>query len=333
MPYHIVAPLCTSTFRRAAYCLIVMVASIVGCGSDSGPLGQEPPACVLPGIPAGIATDAEARLFDYDASAPIDPRLTVESQANGVTIHTLDFASPKGGRVTGLLFVPDGPGPFAGLIVQHGLPGSARGVAGDAAFFARHGAVVVAIDAPFTRRGGATVRFTDADSAEQVQLITDLRRAVDFLVSRPDVDPARLGYRGWSYGGAMGALFAGVERRLATYILTVGDGGLVSHLTGPDDGPVPLSGLPCVARQRWLQAMIPIEPIRFVGRAAPAPLLLQSGTQDNLVPVPDAERLHQAASSPKTIRWYSAGHGLNAQAITDQVEWLRDKLGMLPRSQ
>jgi cephalosporin-C deacetylase-like acetyl esterase len=44
---------------------------------------------------------------------------------------------------------------------------------------------------------------------------------VDVLLARADVDPARLGALGISYGGASGALFAGVERRVAAYALAV----------------------------------------------------------------------------------------------------------------
>ena len=33
----------------------------------------------------------------------------------------------------------------------------------------------------------------------------------------------------------MGGLLAGVEDRLRAYVLQVGDGGLVTHMTGPED--------------------------------------------------------------------------------------------------
>jgi dienelactone hydrolase len=245
-----------------------------------------------------------------------------------VEIYEVSFRSPRGGgRATGRLFVPEGAGPFAGMLLQHGLPGTAEAMTSQALVLARHGAVVLALDAPFARRGGDPLRFTEADSAEQVQYMTDLRRAVDLLVARPDVDASRLGYMGISYGGAMGALFVGIEPRLKTAILVVADGGLVSHFTG-NAGADPLAGLSCGQRRRWLESMIPIEPIKYVGFASPTPLLLQSGRQDNLVPQGDAEQLHAAAGDPKTIRWYNAGHGLTAEAARDRLVWLQQRLGM-----
>jgi dienelactone hydrolase len=63
---------------------------------------------------------------------------------------------------------------------------------------------VIAIDAPFARRSGAPIAFTRRDRAEQIQLIVDLRRAVDLLRARADVDDDRIAYLGMSYGAVMG---------------------------------------------------------------------------------------------------------------------------------
>jgi len=210
---------------------------------------------------------------------------------------------------------------------MHGLPGNARVMVALGQSLAEHGAVGIAIDAPFARRGGEPVRFTAQDRVEQIQLIKDLQRAVDVLRARPNVDAGRIAYVGVSYGGAMGALFAGVERRLKAAALVVGDGGLVSHFTGPEDYNF-MSGLACATRVSWFEAMTPIEPIRFIGEAASTPLLLQSGRFDTLVPVADAEALHAAAPASKTILWYDAGHGLNQQATFDRLDWLHVHLGI-----
>jgi uncharacterized protein len=234
----------------------------------------------------------------------------------------VSFASPRGGRATGLMCVPAGSGSFAGILLQHGMPGNAEQTLVTARNLARHGAVVLSLDAPWARRGGPPVAFTSQDSADQVQLITDMQRGVDVLIARRDVDPARLAYVGVSYGGAMGALLAGVERRLKTLILAVGDGGLVSHFTGADDPPDGPLGISREQWRRWLAAMRPIEPLCFVGRAPPASIFFQSGRQDRLVPPVDALWLHSAASEPKTVKWYDAGHGLGPQARVDQLKWL-----------
>ena len=125
----------------------------------------------------------------------------------------------------------------------------------------------------------------------------------------------------------MGALFVGIERRMKAAVLVVGDGGLVSHFTGPEDSSF-MAGLSCATRVGWLGAMTPIEPIRFIPHASPIALLLQSGQLDNLVPAADAEALHAAAPEPRTIRWYAAGHGLDQQAAWDRHDWLHTQIGL-----
>jgi dienelactone hydrolase len=250
----------------------------------------------------GVATAADRDLFAYDVNAPLNLQKTVESTSNGVEVSAISFSSPGGGTVTGLLFDPVARSSLRpGIVLMHGMPGTARGMAGYAQLLAQYGAVVIAIDAPFARRSGQPVRFTAQDRAEQIQLIKDLQRAVDVLRARPNVDAARVAYLGISYGGAMGALFIGIEQRIEAAVLVVGDGGLVSHFTGPEDLSF-MASLPCATRVDWFRDMTPIEPIRFIPHASTA-LLLQSGRLDNLVPEADAEDLHAAAPQPRTILW------------------------------
>ena len=314
--------------RSVGFALLLVFLLAGACGLPAEPPGG---VCSVPTLSDAPAPALALTAFAYDRAAGYDLVLQPIGTPPGVQIYQLSFLSPRGtGRATGRLFVPEGAGPFAGLLLQHGLPGNAQQMTGEGVLLARQGAVVVALDAPFARRGGSPLRFTEADSAEQVQLMTDLQRAVDLLVARPDVDASRIGFVGYSYGGAMGALFVGIERRLKTGILVVADGGLVSHFAGPEDGGSPLAELACAERRRWLESMIPIEPIKYVGFASPTPLLLQSGRQDDLVPPRDAERLHAAVRDPKTILWYNAGHGLNAEAARDRLVWLQQRLGMRP---
>jgi dienelactone hydrolase len=281
----------------------------------------------LAAAPAAAQDDLPLHLFAYDRAAPLELQSSAIGTEDGVAIHQVSYASPGGGRVNGRLFVPQGPGPFAGVVLAHGAPGNAEAFTGRGVYIARHGAVVIAIDAPFNRRPGGPVTLTPRDSAEQVQLIVDLQRAVDVLVARPDVDGARLAYVGRSYGGATGALFAGVERRLKTYILASADGGITTRFTGAN-APAPPPGQEERARA-WLAAMQPIEGLRFVHRAN-APIFFQNGRQDPVVTPERAEALHAAATGPKEVRWYDAPHALNPAAYVDQLRWLSQTVGTTP---
>ncbi len=308
--------------------IALMALLITACtASAAGPRTDADSCAVARPEFGGVATEADLDLFDYDVDAPLNLQQALESTKNGVQVSTISYSSPAGGSVTGLLFDPAERSSLRpGIVLMHGMPGNARSGANYAQLLAEHGAVVIAIDAPFARRSDEPVRLGAADRDEQIQLIKDLQRAVDVLRAKPSVDDERIAYVGISYGGAMGALFVGIERRLKAAALVVGDGGLVSHFTGPEDYNF-MASLSCANRVDWFRAMAPIEPVRFIPHASAA-LLLQSGRLDNLVPEADAKELHDAAPNSSTIRWYNAGHGLNPQAALDRHAWLHEQIGL-----
>jgi hypothetical protein len=220
-----------------------------GCGgNDASPTATTPPptsGTTATPTSATLSRGETARLFDYDRRLPLSitrlgltTRLSAQ-ELRGVTVESITYASPKGGEVPALLVVPKRRGPFPGVIVQHGLPSTKEDFLPVGIDLARSGAVAILIDAPFNRPQQGRIRGdlsgTPKDRDEQIQLVIDLRRAVDLLLARPDVDRRRLAYVGISYGAAMGGLLAWVEDRIKAYVLAVGDGGLVSHFTGPND--------------------------------------------------------------------------------------------------
>jgi predicted esterase len=269
------------------------------------------------------------RLFDYDANSPVLVTEISVQQEDGYTIHDISYPSPKGGNVPAYLVVPNSDGPFAGLLLMHGSSGSRQTLLPLAQDLARTGAVVLTISAPSARTAGRDwITFTPLDRDEQIQLTIDLRRGVDLLTGQEKVDPARIGYIGYSYGAAMGGLLAGIEPRIKAYGLMVGDGGLVNHFT--DEGK-PVGGFETIdpeARERWLEAMEPIEPIHYVGHTSPSALFFQNARYDRSVSEEDALAYQAAGSEPKKVQWYDSGHGLPPQAYLDMVAWLAEEIGI-----
>jgi hypothetical protein len=270
--------------------------------------------------------------FAYDRRAPLALSSTLTRSDGDVDVFAIAFESPKGGRVTGKLFVPkSNPGTrLAGILMAHGAPGSTANLDPRAFYFARKGAVVIGIDAAFARRDAKDpIAFTPRDATEQVQTITDMRRAIDVLVARPDVDPARLGYIGNSYGAAMGGILAGVEDRVRAFVLAVGDAGFVAHFTAADGGWLPpVSDLPGPQRDAWLAAMRPISGEAFFPRAKGDRIFLQSGSSDDAVLPHVARAFHALAPAGAEKRWYDAGHRLPPAHFADQIEFLHRKIGL-----
>ncbi len=283
-------------------------------------------------------TDSESiyeenlHLFDYDQEAPLDIQELETRRDGNLTVYEITYASPMGGRVPATLIVPDGRGPFAGMVLLHGTSSNRQDFYWMGRNYAHIGTIVILIDAPFNRPehggpGRESITWGAGYVEEHTQLIVDLRRAIDLLIVRPDVDPDRIAYVGVSYGAVAGALLAGVEDRVPAYGLMVGDGGLVEHFLGPDDVtsyPWSSASVP----DRWVEAMWPVESIHYVGHAAPAALLFQNGANDRMVPPPEAALYQQAGSDPKTIVWYDSGHWpLPPQAHSDQAKWFQQYIG------
>jgi uncharacterized protein len=315
--------------RSPGIALIATIAVSAACHAQSASAG-----CPVTRPSEGTPPLA---LFAYDRGAALDVRDSLASTDRGVDVHRVSFVSPKGGRATGLLYVPHDSlrlsrGRLPAIVMLHGAPGDAAGMGGIAVPIARQGAIVLALDAPFARRDkNNPLSFTPRDSVDQVQLMVDLQRAVDVLIARGDVDPSKLGFVGLSYGAAMGAMFAGVERRIDAYALLVGDAGLAAHFKDADLTQFP--GLPQLSQAqwcRWLAAMEPLASTRFIGRAAPARVLFLWGRQDRLVPPALANELYRAAGDTKEARWYDSGHGLPPTAFLDMIDWMAGQIGIAP---
>jgi cephalosporin-C deacetylase-like acetyl esterase len=275
------------------------------------------------------------KLYDYDPKAPLELHEQGIEQRGGLAVRDISYASPKGGRVTAYLIVPPGAGPFAAVLFMHGGNGNRSSLLPGALNLARNGAVCLLIDSPLNgARAKPGERLADFTKPVQtrdamIQTVIDLRRGVDLLLSRPDVDPKRLAYIGASYGGTIGGVLAAVERRIKAYALLVGMASASDflRLSEHPNAVQTRQALSPDQLERNLQILSVIDPIQYIGHAAPAALLFQNGRQDKLTPEASALRYQQAGSEPKTIRWYDAGHSLNAEASRERMEWLRGQIG------
>jgi uncharacterized protein len=314
---------------------VALLLLLVACSVPTGtPAIVQPAPTLAPTTtptltPAADIYEQNIHLFDYDAASPVIISEDSVQQKDGYTIQDIHYPSPKTGDVPAYLIVPEGPGPFAGIILKHGSSGSRETLVPLAEDLVHTGAVVLTISAPSARTPGRDwITFTPQDREEQIQLMVDLHRGVDLLTQYEKVDSSRLGYIGYSYGAAMGGLLAGIEPRIKAYGLMVGDGGLVNHFM--DEGE-PIGGFETIdseARVRWLEAMEPIEPIYYIGHASPSALFFQNARYDRSVSEEDALAYQATGSEPKKVQWYDSGHGLPPQAYIDMVAWLAEQIGI-----
>ncbi len=265
-------------------------------------------------------------LYDYDTKLPLEatlgPAPAVKNEPPKLkALRSRDlvkFTSANDQRVTGILALPlSGPKPRGVVILLAGSGGHKDTdyvrLASD--MFNSMGLATLSIDAQYhgdrARKGrsGDIHLIHDPTSRDAwIQTVRDLRRSVDYLCSRADVDPSRIGFLGFSQGAMIGGTFIGVEPRIKAACLAVGGAGFVEWAAE--------TGLaPAAASERLRLGALMTDPIYFVGRFAPKPLLLLAARKDELIPASATERLAGAAGEGKKLIWYNTGHVLAPNAI------------------
>jgi dienelactone hydrolase len=178
-------------------------------------------------------------LGGFPEKTPLNARTLGTTKADGYSIEKVLFDSQPNFPVTALLYLPDNrPGKLPGIVIAPGH--GATGKASDftmASTFARNGFAVLSYDPigqgermmypdpahpgqdlasrPTGEHGEAGLQPTLIGDAVARYFAWDGMRAVDYLMSRPEVDAARIGAFGCSGGGAMTALLAALDNRVA----------------------------------------------------------------------------------------------------------------------
>jgi fermentation-respiration switch protein FrsA (DUF1100 family) len=291
--------------KRPLLLLVVLV--LAGCGGGGGSSKNSEPK--------------QPSIFDYDSSAPlrfVDRRVLNPGRKYPIKVHDISYAGWKGRQVNALLVVPPGKGPFAGVVYQHGSGQSRIEFVVEAAKLARKGAIGLLVDAPWVR---GQVRYTGSPAVairdQYVGNIVDIRRGLDLLATRDDVDMKRLGFLGHSYGAQIGGILSGVEPRIRALDLLAGAGD-------PSRAYADTLGIGPKGRKTLRE----IDPVNYVSKPGPRELFIQAGLRDEFVPRSELTALIRTASKPKKVKWYATGHALSNRAFTEGENWLAEELGI-----
>jgi cephalosporin-C deacetylase-like acetyl esterase len=307
---------------------------LAGCGGGDGV--EEPPP--LPAVPDS---------FSYDRSRPLDAsvkrlggELGKRARASGVPVDSVTFTAADGERVPALFARPPREKrPYPCVIFENGLTSRKEQAAFLWAPIASVGVASFTIDLRYhgeraTRRVNSAVAARDPELLPKMVrgTVLDLRRALDYLESRRDCDPRRLGYVGVSLTAITGALLAGVDDRVRAPALLTGGGNWAEIVRGDS---LLLEGLENrrdrSALRRALRRLAPLDPVRYAGHISPRAVLMVNGRQDRTITPASARALHAAARDPKTVDWYEGGHnvffGVAGEDVTGELlSWLEREL-------
>jgi cephalosporin-C deacetylase-like acetyl esterase len=317
-----IAPQHSQNLRRLSATFFVRLALIV--------LTLQLPSVVLaqPPGPDDLAH------FTYDKGASLNVKQISLKVRDGVTIQDITYTGSNGNTVPAYLVIPKGSGKFAGVIWGHWLmPGAANSNRGEfldeAIALAPAGVVSLLIDAPESRPN-----FKPTDNPPLVaQQVVDLRRGLDLLLSRSDVDATRIAYVGHSWDAGVGAILDAVDKRFAAFVFMSGPLSTTKRiLSSPDMAALRKTNDMAKVKEveQSLKANAWADPGSYANKLGPAPALFQYGLHDEKwVPLANAKDYVAMASSPKMAEFYDAGHALNAKARLDRDSFLRKTLKLI----
>ncbi len=250
-------------------------------------------------------------LWPLPPRTDLQPVITGTIETDEFTVEKLHFQSQPGLYVTGNLYLPkprEGKKFPAvlyvcghGNVVENGISyGSKVRYQYHPAWFAKHGYVCLVID---TLQLGEIQGLHHGTYREKmwwwhargytpagVELWNGIR-ALDYLCSRPEVDPRRIGVTGRSGGGAYSWWIAAADERVAAAVPVAGIADLRAQLC---EGAVPRLAKGVIAGHcdcmffvntyRWDFAQV-------AALIAPRPLLLGNSDADDIFPVPGYRRL------------------------------------------
>jgi serine/threonine protein kinase/dienelactone hydrolase len=267
-------------------------------------------------------SDAEFKTFltmyDYDRR-PLDAKVESRDSLLDYAIREkITFAAAYGNeRVPAFLFLPKNHKPPYQVVVY--FPGSN-------AIYARTSANLEIGRVDFLVKSGRAVMYPiykstyeRADSIQSDYANTsvfyrdhmlmwakDLRRSIDYLETRRDIDTSKVGYFGLSWGGWLGGVMNAVEPRIKAVVLYVA--GLAMDPARPE-----------------------ADVINFLPRVT-QPVLMLNGKHDHFFPVETAQkpffRLLGTPDDRKKYVLYEGGHFVpRTQLIAESLSWLDKYLG------
>ena len=269
---------------------------------------------------------APASLFEYAASRPTRVQEVSVKRSNGVGVREITYERATGGRNAATLVIPPArtAAPHAAILFVHWYeppnPTSNRTeFLEDATELAALGVVSLLIDTPWSRPDWFPTRDGDKDYAMSVAQVKDLRRALDVLLQQPAIDRRRVALVGHDFGAMFGALAVAVDPRPTHFVFMAGTRSFTDWylFTPKREGQ---------ARDRFIAELAPLDPVKYLPKIAPRPVLLQFANNDKFVSKEAAAALADAASQPKTVKYYDAQHALNAEATRDRQAWLTREL-------
>lgn len=237
----------------------------------------------------------------------------------------------EGIKLTGQAYIPEQK-PSPALCLCHGIP---RGIpdSGDRGY--------PLLAERFSQAGFLTLIFNfrgtgDSEGNFDVMGWTrDLKAVLDYLYNMSEVDKGKICLMGFSAGAAVAAYIASRDSRVSSLITCACPTRF--HLAADaekaksaianfrDIGIIRDENFPASVID-WMDGFNQVNPLKWIEKLSPRPLLIIQGTEDDVVNPASAWALYERAREPKEIMIITgAGHRLRLaeEAMDSALNWLK----------
>jgi cephalosporin-C deacetylase-like acetyl esterase len=286
------------------------------------------------------------QLGGFPERSPLNSRTVHTIQADGYRIENVIFDSQPNHHITANLYLPDAKGPIPAVAVSSGHSRTAKTAEYNQRFgimMARHGMAALCFD-PIGQgersqiltaeghpqhNGTTTEHFLIGVGSTLVGRNTaryrvwDAMRAIDYLVSRPEIDASGIGFTGCSGGGTLTSYVMALDDRVACaapacYLTTFRH--LVETL-GPQDAEQNIFG----------QLESGLDHPDYVLMRAPRPTLISSTTGDYFSiegawqNYRQAKRVYGRLGFPERVDLVEVegNHGVHPQNLATIAHWMQ----------
>jgi len=290
---------------------------------------------------------------------PLNPKLQPGGASQGLTATHFTFATDADERVPGIIIRAEkAAGRRPAVIVLHGTGDSKEGMLDVASALAMRGFLAAVIDGRYHgERTGigydeAILRAykTGKEHPFLYDTVWDVMRLIDYLQTRDDVDPKRIGVIGISKGGMETYLAAAADPRIAVAIPCISvqsfRWALENNAWQARVGTVQFAVEEAARSSRatlnpqfvrtFYDRLIPGIYSEFDGPAmlpliAPRPLMVINGDSDSLTPLPGvmlaansaSEAYAKAGAKEKFVLRVqkNTGHSVNGESMRAAIDW------------
>jgi cephalosporin-C deacetylase-like acetyl esterase len=285
-----------------------------------------------------------AALGGFPERTPLNARVVGTSRQDGYRVERIVYESRPNHHVTANLYLPEGKGPFPGVLVPCGHTADGKiGYQRVCILLAKNGLAALCYDPIgqgerrqlLTSQGKPAI---PASTSEHILVgigallvgqntatyrIWDGMRSLDYLASRPEVDPKRLGCTGNSGGGTLTAYLMALDDRIVAaapscYITSL---ERLFATIGPQDSEQNITG----------QVAFGMEHADYLTLRAPRPTLICAATRDffdiqgTWTTFREAKRIYGVMGHGERVDLfeYNTTHGFSKPQREAMLRWMR----------